>query len=53
MFASSEMQKKRVEECWETGLYRFRVSSIFFSVTAATACFARISSESSFEEERI
>ena len=37
MLARSEMEKKRMEECTAIGLYPILVSSIFLSVSSATA----------------
>jgi len=52
MLASPEMQKKRIDECVATGLYRSLVVSISRSVAAAISCFAEISSERTFDEDR-
>lgn len=53
MLARSEMQKKRMDEWTATGLYPLRVASISFSVAEAISCLAEISSERTFEEDRI
>lgn len=51
MFARSEMQKKRMDECTATGRYPFLVSSISFSVVAAICCLAEISSARILDED--
>jgi hypothetical protein len=53
MLASPDMQKNRTDECIATGLYKFLVKSISFSVAAAICCLAEISSERTFEDDRI
>ena len=52
MFASPEMQKKRIDECIATGLYRSLVLSISCSVAAAISCLAEISSERTLDDDK-
>jgi len=53
IFARSEIQKNKMDECTATGLYPFLVSSIIISVCEAISCLAAISWERDFEEDRI
>ena len=53
MLARSLTQKNITVEWTATGLYPILVSSITFSVSLATCCFAVISSESTFDDDRI
>ena len=46
------MQKNNMEECIATGLYPLRVASISRSVLEADSCFAKISSDRTFDEDR-
>ncbi len=47
------MQKNKMEEWTATGLYPLRVSSISVSVAVAIFCFAAISSDNVFDDDRI